>query len=64
MAVAAFDGNNSGGYRKVMAMQRWRLTSAVAGGDDWRQHLMVAMDKGGRWRMLGVMDSSCVSGGQ
>jgi hypothetical protein len=33
--------------------RRWRLTSAVAGGDSGRQRLTAAMDEGGRWALTG-----------
>jgi len=45
-----------------MTRQRWKLTSAVAGGDGGHQHLTAAMDEGGHW--LFEMDSSCGSDGQ
>ena len=47
-----------------MTRRRWKLTSAVAGGNSRCQRLTVAMDEGGRWRLTVAMDSSCGSGGR
>jgi len=44
-----------------MTRQRWKLTSAVAGGNDGRQRLTAVMDEGGRWRLTVAMGGSCGS---
>ena len=64
MAAAAFDSDGDGGYGWAMARRRWKLTSAVAGGNGGRQRLTAAMDKeGGHWRLTVALDGSCGSGG-
>jgi len=40
------------------------LASAMAGSDGGRQCLTAAMDEGGHWRLMVVMDGSCGSGGR
>jgi hypothetical protein len=64
MAAAAFDSDGGGGYGLAMARRRWKLTSAVAGGNGGCQRLTAAMDEeGGCWRMTVALDGSCGSGG-
>jgi hypothetical protein len=48
-----------------MMSRRWKLTSAVVGGDGGLQRLTAAMDEGGRWHLTVamVMAGSCGSGG-
>jgi len=47
-----------------MTRRRWKLTSAVVGGDGGSQRLTAVMDEGGCWRLMVAMDGSCDSGGR
>ena len=67
MAAEAFDGDGGGGYGKAMMSRRWKLTSAVVGGNGGLQRLTAAMeDEGGHWHLTVamVMAGSCGSGGR
>jgi len=47
-----------------MTRRRWKLTSAVAGGDGGRQRLTAMIDEVGRWHLTVAMDGSCGSSGR
>ncbi len=57
MAGAAFNGNGDG---LRIGIGKAKMTM---GGDGGSQHLPVAMEYGGCWRLTVAMDSSCVSSG-